>query len=213
MLQETSTSALPFTKFSKELSSGSSGKLLPFGSRGKEQKLSIAEPKSNIHPVRSSSLTHGRSATDGPTTGGQVIFENGQYQDRPAPNQESAANSAKNGMPDLAGNRAQLLVVQRRLFEQIGTTLGWKIGWVAIIPTLNQKEEMTDINLDEEDEESAPEKDISDVKQGVDQTTPILGLSAGVLLNAVSSVEKFRQYYEVDMGYFVYEVLLILVRP
>ncbi|KAH7372031.1 trafficking protein particle complex subunit 10 [Pyrenochaeta sp. MPI-SDFR-AT-0127] len=199
VLRETSTTSLPFTRFSKDLSTGSSGKSLSFGGRNKEQKTSVNEPKSMIHPSRSSSLNHGRPAADmpyaQPTPSGQVVFENGQYQDRPTPNQESVLPSAKNGLQDLAGSRAQLLVVQRRLLEHIGKGLGWSIGWAAILPSLNQKEDLTEIDLDE-NEETTAETDSPGAELETKPTAPRAGVSAGVLINAVSSVEQFRQFYE-----------------
>lgn len=199
VLRETSTTSLPFTRFSKDVSTGSSGKSLSFGGRSKEQKISVNEPKSMIHPSRSSSLNHGRPTPDvpyaQPTASGQVVFENGQYQDRSSPQQDSVLPSAKNGLQDLAGTRAQLLVVQRRLLEHIGNGLGWSIGWAAILPSLNGKEELAEVDLDSEDE-NATETESPHADQ-TKLTIPKAGVSTGVLVNAVSSVEQFRQFYEV----------------
>ena len=157
-----------------------------------------------IHPTRSSSL-NSRSTSDSPygqpATSGQVIYENGQYQDRPSPNQETVLPLAKNGLQDLAGTRAQLLAVQRRLLEQFGTALGWHIGWGAILPSLSHKEELTEVDLNKEEEDaedSALEKEPADAERRSKLTTPVLGISASVLVNAVSSMEQFRQFYEVS---------------
>lgn len=152
-----------------------------------------------IHPTRSSSL-HGRSSADPPyaqpSTTGQVVFENGQYTDRPQPNQESALPQAKNGLQDLAGTRAQLVVVQRRLLEQVGRSLEWSIGWAAVLPVLGDSEELEEVSLDEE-EKSAAEANGSEQKSVAELATPTSGISASALLNATTSIDQFRQFYEV----------------
>jgi hypothetical protein len=200
ILRETATSSLPFTRYFQDGANGSSGKSLSFGGQSKEQKLRVSEPKSMIHPSRSSSLNNGRSAAEPPyaqtAVSGQVVFENGQYTDRPPPNQESALPQAKNGLQDLAGTRAQLVVVQRRLLEQVGKSLGWSIGWAAVLPSIGQ-EELTDINLDGDDEGVAKEEEPSK-KEMNKMDTPTTGIFAGTLLTAASSIEQFRQSYEVS---------------
>ena len=212
VLRETSTTSLPFTKFSKELSAGSSGKSLSFSGRNKEQKISVSEPKSMIHPSRSSSLNHGRPTADAPyaqpTASSQVVFENGQYHDRPLPNHASSIPSAKNGLQDLAGTRAQLLVVQRRLLEHIGKALGWNIGWAAVLPSLNLEEELNDVDLDEK-EDIAPKEQPADALEGGKPATPTAGIFSDALVSAASSVEQFRQSYEVRQPNELFVAVLI----
>jgi hypothetical protein len=169
-----------------------------YGNHIEEQKVSVAEPKTMIHPPRSSSLTTGRSRSAEPPYAqpvGQVVFENGQYQDRPVPNQESTLPSIKSGQQDLAGTRAQLHIVQRRTLESIGKSLGWSIGWAAVLSTFSQKEELTDIDLNGK---SSSDEDKSEVKADIPLlTSPTVGISAAPIVNAVSSIDQFRQYYEV----------------
>jgi hypothetical protein len=199
ILRETSTSSLPFTRYFQDGASGSSGKSLSFGGQSKEQKLRVSEQKSMIHPSRSSSLNHGRSSADPPyaltTVSGQVVFENGQYTDRPPPNQESTLPQTKNGLQELAGRRAQLVVVQRRLLESVGRSLGWNIGWAAVLPSVGQQEELTDVNLDENAKDTAEEPAKAAT---VSMDTPTTGIFAGTLLNAASSIDQFRQSFEVS---------------
>lgn len=199
ILDETSTSSLPISKFSQDISTSSTGKMQPFGNHSQEQKLSFAEPKTMIHPTRSSSLNYGRSSSAEPPysqtpASGQVVYEHGQYQERPVPGQESTAPSVKSGLQDLAGTRAQLLVVQRRILEHVGKALGWTIGWATILSTLKEKEDLTDVDINgksDSNEADAP------VTQPVKAASPTVGLSAAAIVNAISSVEQFRQYYEV----------------
>jgi hypothetical protein len=198
ILRETSTSSLPFTRYLHNQSTGSSGKSLLFGGQGKEQKLRVAEQKSMIHPSRSSSLSRVRSAGDPPyaqpTASGQVVFENGKYHDRPAPTQDNSMQQTKNGLQELAGRRAQLIAIQRRLLEHIGTALGWNIGWAAILSSLSNAEELNDVDLDEDREDEQTDNG----EKRLAATPPTLGIHADALVSAVSSVVQFRQSYEVS---------------
>lgn len=159
--------------------------------------MSVPEPKTMIHPSRSSSRS---GSTDAPylqpTTTGQVVYENGQYQDRPAPAQSGVVNQSKNGLMDLAGQRAQLIGIQRRLLEHVGKALGWAVGWAAILPSLSQSEDFTevDLNEDEEDEEAAESgPSAKDTERSVHATS---GISSTALVGAVTSLDHFRQFYE-----------------
>jgi hypothetical protein len=198
ILRETSTSSLPFTRYVQDMSTGSSGKILSFGNQSKEPKLRISEQKTMIHPSRSSSLSRIRSTGDPPyaqpTTSAQVVFENGQYHDRPPPGQEIL--QSKNGLQDLAGTRAQLLAIQRRLLEQIGKALGWSIGWAAIGPSSNLSQELADVDLDDNDD-SNKEQEVATGKKSNDSLLTA-GIFAEALTKAVSSIEQFRHSYEVS---------------
>jgi hypothetical protein len=153
-----------------------------------------------IHPSRSTSLNNGRPTSDlpyaQPAASAQVVFENGQYQDRPPPTQQGIVPSTKNGLLELAGTRAQLLGIQRRLLEHAGKTMGWSIGWSAILASLSLKEDLAEVDLDSEEENTA-EEEAFDAQSKVDVSTRSLGLSAGALATAVSSLGQFRQFYEV----------------
>ncbi|KAF1944922.1 hypothetical protein EJ02DRAFT_432016 [Clathrospora elynae] len=199
VLRETSTTSLPFTKSPQAMSSGSPGKSLSYGGRNKEQKTLVPEPKSMIHPARSTSLNPGRRAADAPyaqpTPSAQVVFENGQYQDRPLPNQQSTMSSTKNGLHDLAGARAQLLSIQRRLLENAGKSMGWNIGWNAILLSLNEQEDLSNVDLDG-DGEQIPNQEVGNAISESSLSTPALGTFADALIAAMSSVEQFRQIYE-----------------
>ena len=197
VLRETSTSSLPFTKYAKDTNTSSPGKSLSFNGRGKEQKMSVPEPKSMLHPARSSSRS---SSTDPPyaqpTASGQVVYENERYQTS-APSQPSVINQAKNGLMDLAGQRAQLIGIQRRLLEHVGKVMGWAVGWTALLPSLNQSEDFTEVNLDEDEEEDEETtKDDTSSQDPEKRADATAGISAAGLVNAVASLDHFRQFYE-----------------
>jgi len=158
-----------------------------------------------IHPSRSSSLNNGRpQSVDVPyaqaPASAQTIFENGQYQDRPTPQQESSLPQTKNGQQELASTRAQLLAIQRRILEHVGQTLDWSVGWAAVLPTLVLQEELNDIDLDDDKSDSndkdSSEKEDAQPGKPISQET-ILGVSTPALRNAASGIDEFRQFYEV----------------
>ena len=197
----TATSSLSFTRFVNDSTTASSGKSLSFGGLHKEQKLRVSEQKSMIHPSRSSSLGPSRSSSieppyAQPTITGQVVFENGHYNDRPAPSQDSTLPMAKNGIQELAGTRAQLVAVQRRVLEQVGKALGWSIGWAAILPSLVSHEELSDVDL-ENDTQDSQEAEIIEDKKPAGLGSPIAGILAVPLIDAMISLEQFRHFYEV----------------
>jgi hypothetical protein len=165
--------------------------------------MKVSEPKSMIHPSRSTSLNHGRPVSDmpysQPAANAQVVFENGQYHDRPQPGQQSTIPSAKNGLQELAGTRAQLLAIQRRLLEHAGKSMGWSIGWDAILASLSAKEELTEVDLeDEEEEEYESKQDRSHTETDAEALKLRLGVSAAALVTAMASIRQFRQFYEVS---------------
>lgn len=200
ILDETATPSLPISKFYKDGASGSSGKMRTFGSHPQELKVNVAEPKTMMHPVRSSSLSHRRtSVADAPysMTTGQVVYDHGRFEERPTPQQQpSAVQGAKSGLQELAGNRAHLYIVQRRILERLGKALGWQIGWAAVVSSqVARTEDMDDVDLNESD--VVPSQDAngdSKVKAG---TNPTIGICIAALVDAGTSIEQFRTFYEV----------------
>lgn len=202
ILDETATSSLPISKFRNDGASGSSGKMRSFGAHAEELKgANVPEPKTMIHPSRSSSLSNRRTSTFDPPYAqnvptGQVVFDHGRFEDRPPPiSQAGAVTQPKSGVEDLAGNRAKLYVVQRRVLEHIGRECGWVVGWAAfdaVKATL--KNGFRDIELDESDE-----RKIDHAKEElIDETSsPTIGLCELTLLEALASLGDFRNSYEV----------------
>jgi hypothetical protein len=198
VLEETATLSLPISKFFKETLTASGGKMRSFGGHSEEQKLSVAEPKTMIHPARASSLSYGRSSSaDPPYTqippSSQIVFTNGQFQER-VPSHPDGTPGQKSGLLELAGYRAQLYILERRVLEHIGKALDWRIGWAAITAARNpQKEDLSEVDLNAPDEQTdggATPNESSDV------ISSTIGLSAAALINAVSTIDQFRDFYE-----------------
>ncbi|KAJ8115542.1 hypothetical protein OPT61_g2839 [Boeremia exigua] len=197
VLRETSTSSLPFTRYAKDTNTSSPGKSLSFSGRSKEQKASVPEPKTMLHPARSTSRSGSADPPYlQPSTTGQVVYENGQYQDRPSPSLPGVINQSKNGLMDLAGQRAQLLGIQRRLLEHVGKAFGWVVGWAAILPSLSQSEDFSEVNLNEDEEDEENAGDTTNAKETASPVGATSGVSATALVSASASLDHFRQFYE-----------------
>ncbi|KAF2742892.1 hypothetical protein M011DRAFT_471787 [Sporormia fimetaria CBS 119925] len=197
ILEETATPSLPVSTSHDDMSTKSSGKMQPFGDMSREQKLNFVEPKTMAHPKRSSSLQNRRSSSADPPyaqtpASGQVVFENGQYRDAPAPSHDIALQQ-KTGAQELAGTRAQLYLVQRRILESIGKSLGWAVGWAAVLSSSGEAE-FSEVSLD--GEAGSEEKGESEEKTPSARRSTH-GLTAPALLDAVSSNDRFRQCYEI----------------
>ena len=118
------------------------------------------------------------------------------------PKAKNGSPQVKNGQQDLAGARAQLLAIQRRILEHVGKVFDWNVGWAAVLPTWDPKDELSEVNLDDDDE--TDEKDSSDGEQPqsgpLSTKAAVIGVSAPALREATSNINKFRQFYEVLNG-------------
>lgn len=119
---------------------------------GHEQKTAIPEPKTMMHPARTSSLrvTTGNTGVRPPPS--PNVF--------PGPGQGAAAAeyqaqkksiSLKAGLEDLAAKRAELYALSRNVLEQSGKKRGWSDGW-ASVPVVGQSSmvDMVEISLGED---------------------------------------------------------------
>ncbi|OCL12691.1 hypothetical protein AOQ84DRAFT_385930 [Glonium stellatum] len=199
ILGDTSTPALPISKFNKDAITGSSGKMRSFGNRSEELKANVPEPKTMMHPARSSSLSNRRTSLFEPPyaqtpAAGQVVFDHNRLDDRPAVRQSGIPQPNKTGLEDLASHRAKLYLLQRRVLEHIGQCCGWLIGWAAIASVQTVQQELNEIDLS--NSTSAESEDERGLEKPRKATTPIYGLCEATLANAVSSLDQFRAMYE-----------------
>lgn len=103
---------------------------------------------------------------------------------------------AKNGLQELAGTRAQLVVVLRRVLEHVGKSLGWSIGWAAVVPSSTRHEEFSDVDLEGEPQKAEQPTDANSAT-----VVSTAGILAQLLLDATKSLDQFRQNYEVCQRY------------
>ncbi|PQE10126.1 TMEM1 family protein [Rutstroemia sp. NJR-2017a BVV2] len=103
ILAQTSTKALPIP----------ASTLAPPTGSGQEQKAAIPEPKTMMHPARSTSLALRSSSREPPSPG---LFPRGRRSSLPGP-EPAQSTFLKNGLEELAAHRAELYLLARSVLE------------------------------------------------------------------------------------------------
>lgn len=171
ILAQTSTKALPIPPSTLGIP------------EAQEQKASIPEPKTMMHPARTSSL-HIQSPQGPPRS--PVGF--------PGPGRPEDALPPpylKSGLEELAAQRAELCTLSRNILEECGKKRGWTDGW-ASVPTIGETglAEMEDISL-EDDDEAKPKPEAPERMQ-----TSVAGVSNTLLRTALDNKDDFYRLYE-----------------
>ncbi|TGO27890.1 hypothetical protein BPAE_0035g00330 [Botrytis paeoniae] len=177
MLAQTSTKALPIPPSTLASPGG-----------GAEPKSSIPEPKTMMHPARTTSLALRSSSREPPSPG---LFPSGRRASVPGLSVSSTA-FLKNGLEDLAAHRAELYLLSRSVLEHIGKQRGWTAGWEDVNKHQSEDVEVIEeVNLDEEtpsnkDETTSP-----------NQFPPSLnGIDSKLLRTALDNKADFYRLYE-----------------
>ncbi|KAI1447845.1 trafficking protein particle complex subunit 10 [Annulohypoxylon stygium] len=168
-----------------------------------EQKAAIPEPKTMMHPARSSSLAiqTGRSANVGRPLPSPNVFSG-----RPTSSADDQAQSAflKAGLEELAARRAELYMLSRNILAESGKKRGWADGWDSV-PVIGESTmvEMVDIDLDDDDNENEDDED--DAKQETEDketsasretVVSISGVDSKLLKTALDNRDAFYRLYE-----------------
>ncbi|KAK4124346.1 hypothetical protein N657DRAFT_617468 [Parathielavia appendiculata] len=149
-----------------------------------EQKAAIPEPKTMMHPARSSSLI--TQARPGPPLS-PLGF--------PGPGRPEEAGPAppylKSGLEELAAQRAELCTLSRNILHECGKKRGWTDGW-ALVPIVGETgiSEMEDINL-EDDDKAEPKSEVSEHLQ-----RSVSGVGNTLLRTALDNKDDFYRLYE-----------------
>jgi trafficking protein particle complex subunit 10 len=177
ILAQTSTKALPIPPSTLTIPDGH------------EQKTSIPEPKTMMHPARSSSL-HVRQGSRPPPS--PNFF--------PGPGREAHSSDAealhtqflKAGLEELAARRAELYTLSRNILEERGKRRGWSNGWSSL-PTVGESgiEDMEEVDLDDNHDESS---DIPPTPRSPQQI--VAGFDNQLLRTALDSKDDFYRLYE-----------------
>ncbi|KAI1821679.1 cis-golgi transport protein particle complex subunit [Xylaria intraflava] len=181
ILAQTSTKALPIP----------SSSLGP--PDGLEPKAAIPEPKTMMHPARSSSLNVRPGGPGGPAVQRPPPSPNALPDGRPRglSGREGASSSfLKAGLEDLAAKRAELYSLSRNILEEYGKKRGWSNGW-AYAPVVHEPAmiNMVDIDLGSDDVAPAPQV-----------TGPIISMSGidnKLLRTALDNSDDFYRLYEI----------------
>ncbi|KAI0466950.1 trafficking protein particle complex subunit 10 [Xylaria cf. heliscus] len=178
ILAQTSTKSLP-------IPSSSLG-----SSDGYEPKAAIPEPKTMMHPARSSSLhvrTGGAGVPRPPPS--PNVFSGGRPQG--TSDHEAASSSfLKVGLEDLAARRAELYTLSRNILEVSGKKRGWGNGW-AHTPVVNQSAMVNMVDIDLRDEDFPP------AQQVAEPIVSMSGVDNKLLKTALDNSDDFYRLYEI----------------
>ncbi|KAL2151464.1 hypothetical protein VTH82DRAFT_6562 [Thermothelomyces myriococcoides] len=171
ILAQTATKALPIPPST-------------LGGAESEQKASIPEPKTMMHPARSSSLHTQRPRDRSRSPSG--FPGPGRSEGVPAP------PYAKAGLEELAALRAELCALSRNILEECGKKRGWTDGW-ASVPIVGETgiSEFEDVSLDDSDAKSKPQPKAPERLQ-----TSVAGVDNALLRTALDNKDDFYRLYE-----------------
>lgn len=189
ILAQTSTKSLPIP----------SSSLGPHD--GHEPKAAIPEPKTMMHPARSSSLNvrPGGAGMPRPPPSPHP-FSSGLPQSM-SDHQGAPSSFLKVGLEDLAARRAELYTLSRNILEESGKKRGWNNGW-ANTPVVSQSimVNMVDIDLGDDDRTAA--------QQTTEPIISMSGIDNKLLKTALDNSDDFYRLYEIltDKGLRHYTV-------
>lgn len=181
ILAQTATRALPIPASNlAPLNAGSEA----------EEKATIPEPKTMMHPARSSSLSSRPARAVSPNT----------FPGRSPSIQESesmgstASTFLKAGLEDLAASRAQIYLLSRGVLERLGRQRGWLVEWKDANSMMSEPAELEDISLETDEKKS--EKSVASPASS--RLRPSLhGIDNKLLKTALQDKEDFYRLYEI----------------
>lgn len=156
------------------------------------EKATIPEPKTMMHPARSSSLSSQPPA--GSTS--PNIFPGGRRASvQPSESAGSTASTfLKAGLEDLAASRAQIYLLSRGVLERLGRQRNWIVEWKDANIIDSEASEMKDVDL-------ASEEKISEGENSSPSSTRIrpslYGIDNKLLKTALQDKDDFYRLYEI----------------
>lgn len=159
-----------------------------------EQKASIPEPKTMMHPARNSSLNE-RSPRHPPSPG---FPGPGRGAGTPSGDDQNTP-FLKVGIEELAAGRAELYMMSRSILQRLGKIRGWSTGWdeAPIVPD-SGIEVMEEISLDDDNNDSNDNDSTESEKKSNRGTTPASGgIRSQLLISATENSQDFYRLYEI----------------
>ncbi|KAI5463573.1 trafficking protein particle complex subunit 10 [Mariannaea sp. PMI_226] len=155
-----------------------------------EPKASMPEPKTMMHPARSSSLRVQSSPSSQPPLSPGLF---------PGPGMPTVDDSGENaqflktGLEELAARRADLHMLSRSILDGLGQKRGWSDGWKEA-PVIEKPgaSEFEDVSLD--DSSPPEEKPDSPVESAPPSSA---GISSHLLETAIDDSDNFYRLYEI----------------
>ncbi len=183
ILAQTATKALPIPPSS-----------LP-PTEGAEQKASIPEPKTMMHPARNSSLNESSPRNPPPSPG----FPGPGRAPARAAGDDQNTSFLKVGIEELAAGRAELYMMSRSILQRLGKVRGWSTGWdEAPVVQDSGIEVMEDISLDDDNNDSNDNDSTnSENKPNINTTPTSAGIRSQLLISATENSQDFYRLYEI----------------
>jgi hypothetical protein len=175
ILAQTSTKALPIPPSTLAPPSGN----IELG--GQEPKAFIPEPKTMMHPARTTSLAVRSASRDPATAGGN------RSSSVPGPGNPSAF--IKIGLEELAGHRAELYLLSRSVLEHVGKERGWSTGWQEVADAQGGNGAMEEVDLSE----NTPKTN----QAGGQAPASLHGIRNRLLRTAADNQDDFTRLYEI----------------
>ena len=180
ILAQTSTKSLPIPP--STLAPPSS----KIGLDGQEPKATIPEPKTMMHPARSSSLAIRSRSREPPSPG---LFPSGRRNS--VPEQGGASPFLKAGLEELAAHRAELYLLSRNILEVAGKEHGWGVGWAEMAHLQGASvDTMEEVDLDK------PSAVSSQIDISSKLPPSIHGIDSKLLRTALDNEDDFYRLYE-----------------
>lgn len=152
-----------------------------------DQKSAIPEPKTMMHPARTSSIPLRQSIQRPPPS--PTSFPGPGRQDSVA-EEYGMAQFLKTGLEELAARRAELYTLSRNVLEECGKRRGWTNGWDAVPIVESSVSDMQEISLDDEpSSEVKPSEDVS-------LQASVSGVGNELLRTALDNKDDFYRLYE-----------------
>ncbi|KAI0146840.1 cis-golgi transport protein particle complex subunit [Xylariaceae sp. FL1272] len=151
-----------------------------------EPKAAIPEPKTMMHPARSSSLnvrTGGSVVPNPPPSPGIFPGRTSDQQSQPAP-------FLKAGLEDLAARRAELYALSRNILEESGKKRGWTNGWDQV-PIIGESATVNMVDIDLGEEAGTATQPI------IKPIVSMYGMDNKLLKTALDNEDDFYRLYEI----------------
>ncbi|KND89991.1 Trafficking protein particle complex subunit 10, partial [Tolypocladium ophioglossoides CBS 100239] len=177
ILAQTSTSALPIPPTT--ITPGD----------GQEPKSSIPEPKTMMHPARSSSLHAQPSPRPPPSPG---VFPGPGRRASVSDTEAQKSKFLKAGLEELSARRAELYLLSRSILDGLGKKRGWSNGWDEV-PIVGEPgvDDMDEVSLDDAPASAA-------MKSAPRVAAPsTAGVESQILRAATDNSDDFYRLYEI----------------
>lgn len=155
---------------------------------GQEPKSSIPEPKTMMHPARSSSLHAQPSPRPPPSPG---VFPGPGRRASVSDTEAQNSKFLKVGLEELSARRAELYLLSRSILDGLGTRRGWSNGWdeapIVGEPGVDDMDEVSLDALASAGKESAPQA----------ASPSPAGVESQILRTATDNIDDYYRLYEI----------------